>query len=460
MTRPWFLALSAVGVLTLTVNAAAQLCANGVTCVDIARDDTDKDNEDDAEPSIAVNPLDPKMIRIVTFSGKWRVRKPKKINATVWVTNDGGLSPASWSKEEILPSPDEHSTKRGDQKIVFDASGTLHLVELAKGKLTPRCYFYEPGSSTDFVFGSAFGNDQPQIASRDTEPKILAAWVDIFKTRLKNRSFVTVATNTNKGVELQDIPVGPYKVDCRTTRIAVAPSGDTYVIYKVHNASVFGTPFDNAVFFVAHSKDGVTWVPPGVPIHKGDAITWFTDRWGDDQNGGKVGRAMSSDAWIATNPKTGEVWAVYCNAVNKIGQIWATHSANNGADWAPPVQVTDGSRNSAFPEVAVAENGAIAVLYIDYDNSGARTVYTHRIARSFTSGLTWSDTKLQDLTTQGLKSGPNGKDDGGVDTFLWGDYEGLTAVGDTFYGVFCGKSDTTRSVPQFDPIFFKMSATP
>jgi hypothetical protein len=39
-----------------------------------------------------------------------------------------------------------------------------------------------------------------------------------------------------------------------------------------------------------------------------------------------------------------------------------------------------------------------------------------------------------------------------VDGFLWGDYEGLTANADTFYGVFTGES-INRSVRQLDPIF-------
>ena len=44
-----------------------------------------------------------------------------------------------------------------------------------------------------------------------------------------------------------------------------------------------------------------------------------------------------------------------------------------------------------------------------------------------------------------------------ADGFLWGDYEGLTAMGNTFYGVFTGES-IGRSMRQLDPIFFRESA--
>jgi hypothetical protein len=41
--------------------------------------------------------------------------------------------------------------------------------------------------------------------------------------------------------------------------------------------------------------------------------------------------------------------------------------------------------------------------------------------------------------------------------FLWGDYEGLTAFGNTFYGVFTGAS-IGRTKAQLDPIFFAQTA--
>jgi hypothetical protein len=46
-----------------------------------------------------------------------------------------------------------------------------------------------------------------------------------------------------------------------------------------------------------------------------------------------------------------------------------------------------------------------------------------------------------------------------ADSFIWGDYEGLTAAGNTFYGVFTGQS-IGRTKLQTDPIFFKEPATP
>jgi hypothetical protein len=43
--------------------------------------------------------------------------------------------------------------------------------------------------------------------------------------------------------------------------------------------------------------------------------------------------------------------------------------------------------------------------------------------------------------------------------FLWGDYNGLTALGKGFYGVFTGAS-IGRTTAQLDPIFFSVSTDP
>jgi hypothetical protein len=112
-------------------------------------------------------------------------------------------------------------------------------------------------------------------------------------------------------------------------------------------------------------------------------------------------------------------------------------------------RVTDGTHHSAYPEVAVAANGAVGVLYIDYDDSGASTIFRHHFARSFDHGVNWTAELLQSMDPGPLANAASG--------FLWGDYEGLTAIGHTFYGAFTGQS-TGRATSQLDPIFFKESA--
>src|SRR6185503_11345802 len=131
------------------------------------------------------------------------------------------------------------------------------------------------------------------------------------------------------------------------------------------------------------------------------------------------------------------------------GQIFVARSTDGGSHWASK-RVTDGTHDSAYPEIAVAATGAVGVLYIDFDDAGTSTIFRHRFARSFNSGSTWSDQILQAMDPGPISNAASG--------FLWGDYEGLTAVGSMFYGVFTGAS-MGRTTSQLDPIFFKELAT-
>ena len=238
----------------------------------------------------------------------------------------------------------------------------------------------------------------------------------------------------------------------RTTRIALAPDGKAYIVYKTREGAV-GGGFENAHFRVSRSDDcGATWDAlgaGGISVHGADAVqTFFTTTFGNPAKG-KVARARSSDAWIAVSSVTANVYVAYVSRDDStFGQIYVALSTDQGATWTS-TRVTDGSHHSAYPEIAVADNETLGVLYIDYDDSGPNTIFRHHFARSFDGGATWTDEILQSMNPATLAGAANG--------FLWGDYEGLTALGNTFYGVFTGES-TGRSTAQLDPIFFTETA--
>lgn len=407
------------------------------TLVDIATDATDPFNLDDSEPSIAVNPLNPLQIAVVSFSGGWSAMANER--GPIWMSTDGG---ATWTKNNVITAPTAASFGSGDQKLAWGNDGNLYVVELALGEGPPNCFIYRP-SGGNWVAGAAFGDDQPMLDR--TGATLLSAWLNFGVAPERS----TMERTPDNGVTVAQTAIGSAAFPNRTTRTAVAPGGAAYALYKTRQGGAGN--FETATFRVVRSTDGgVTWNSPGVPVHPGTVQTWFTSAWGNAQNGGMVGRARSSDGWIAVNPVTGNVWAVFCNRdASTFGQIYAVRSTDGGNTWGVPVRVSDGTLNSAYPEIAVAATGAVGVLYIDYDDSGPQTVYTHRFARSFDDGATWERTNLQSLRTQELANGAPG--------FLWGDYEGLTAVGNQFYGVFTGRS-IGRAVVQLDPIFFTMSA--
>jgi hypothetical protein len=428
---------------------AAQVVVAQARITNVATDATDPFNLDDSEPSIAVNPTNPLQIVIVAFSENWGTG----VSAPIWWSTNGGLT---WTKLFIIPEPSAGLAGPNDQKVAFDRAGNLHIAELGVGGGAQDFIFRQTGSITSaLVAGATYGDDQPHLdIDRTTGAcgnQLYSPWLNTGVSQWRS----TVSNSANRGVTMADVGVGNNAAfPNRTSRIALAPNGRAFLIYKTREGGA-GVNFENVHFRVARSDDcGVTWAglgAGGVSVHGASAVvTFFTNQFGNPAKG-KVARARSSDAWIAVDPSDGDIYAAYVNRDGTgFGQIFLARSTDNGATWTN-TRVSDGTHHSAYPEVAVAANGTVGVLYVDYDDAGPATLFRHRFARSFNNGATWTDQILQTMDPTPLANARNG--------FLWGDYEGLTAVGNTFYGVFTGAS-TGRTTPQLDPIFFAESALP
>jgi hypothetical protein len=440
--------------LSILCLASVWLClleaAGAQTLVNIATDVTDPFDLDDSEPSIAVNPQNPLDIAVVTFSEGWG---PGDLGP-VWRSSDGG---ATWRKVFQLPQPAATSFGPGDQKLSFSQAGNLHVAELGMGIPVPRCLIYRQTAGVDdpLVFGALFGDDQPHLevdrSATATLNRLYSPWLDFAPANQRS----TATNSANFGGAVTNVGMGDNAAfSNRTTRIALGTDGRAYIIYKTREGSA-GGDFENAHFRVHRSDNGgTTWNATGaagVSVHgAGQVQTWFTSAWGNPAKG-KVARARSSDAWIAVDPGDGDVYAAYVDRdASGFGQIYVARSTNGGSNWTSS-RATDGTHHSAYPEIAVTANGAVGVLYVDFDDSGPATIFRHRFAQSFDNGATWTDQNLQSMDPGPLNNAASG--------FLWGDYEGLTAHGNTFYGVFTGAS-TGRTTPQLDPIFFSVKTGP
>lgn len=443
LVRRVFAPFFAVALMMMTF----PLSGTAQTIKDVATNATDPTNRADTEPSIAVDPANPLRIAIVSFSEPWG----PAVGAPVWMSTDGGVT---WTKIRVIPQPPTGFSGPGDQKIAFDSTGRVLIAELDFG-FNDFIYRQSGAFGTPLTAGAPYGNDQPHldVDKTVTSPcfnRVYSPWLNTAVS--PNRS--NVERSSDFGATVAAVVAGSGAFPNRTTRIAVAPNGRAYIIYKTREGAV-GSDFENAHFRVERTDDcGATWTAlgaTGVPVHGAAPVqTWFTNNWGNPVKG-KVARARSSDAWIAVSPGSGDVYAAYVNRDGSgFGQIYVARSTNLGSTWTLN-RVTDGTHHSAYPEIAVAGNGAVGVLYIDFDDSGASTIFRHRFARSFDNGGTWTEENLQSMDPGPLANASSG--------FLWGDYEGLTAVGNTFYGVFTGAS-IGRTTPQLDPIFFKETALP
>lgn len=416
----------------------------------IATDALDPNNLTDAEPSIAVNPTNTKEIAIVAFSENWNATA----GAPVWKSSDRG---GTWRKVFQLVQPGTGQNGPNDQKVDFDAQGKVYIAELAVGTNLFNYVYRQPaGADNPLAPGAAYGYDQPHLsvdgfAASPQKDRLYSPWLDFSGARQRS----SVSRSTDQGVTMNSSGAGDNSTfSNRTTRVAIAPNGKVYIVYKTREGFT-GVPagFENAHFTVNRSDDGgVTWTglgASGVSVHGAPQVqTYFTTSFGNPAKG-KTARARSSDTWIATDPVNGDVYVAYVSRdASGFAQIYVARSTDEGANWSS-TRVTNGTHNSAYPEIAVTKRGVVGVLYVDYDDSGTATIFRHRFARSFNRGLTWSERNLQSMDPEPLANAYDG--------WLWGDYEGLTAAKNTFYGVFTGES-SGRTTPQLDPIFFRQKS--
>jgi len=407
-----------------------------------------------SEPSIAVNPANPQQIAVVAFSDNWG----PATNAPVWKSDDGGNT---WRKVAQIPQPPSGCAGPGDQKIAFNAAGQLFVAEL--GCTPTDSYIYRQTGAADAALtaGVAYGDDQPHLAldTTQTSPcfnRLYSPWLNFNLAPVRSMD----SYSTNSGAAMNAVTVGNSTFANRTTRIAIAPENKAYVIFKTREGSAGVTGFENAHFWVKRSDDcGQTWTAlgaNGVSVSGAATVqTFFTLCFGDQTFNcinpppTMWGRARSSDAWIAVDPGGRGVFASYVSRDNSgFGQIYVARSTDQGATWTS-TRVTNGTRHSAYPEIAVTDNGTVGVLYIDFippTLPSTASIFRHHFAQSFDGGATWADQILQNMDPTTFANAQNG--------FIWGDYEGLTAYGDTFYGVFTGQS-INRIPPQLDPIFFR-----
>ena len=444
-TRRYF-----VGSLLLYLSITAG--CGGRFMKDIATDALDPSNLDDTEPSIAVSPRNHGEIAIVTFSENWSPAK----GAPVWKSTDHGQT---WNKIWQIVPPTPGDIGPADQKVDFDADGNIYVAELAlsAGPISDFIYRQTGPPNGPLAPGAVYGNDQPHLSvdrhgSSPLKGHLYSPWLDFSQSPQRS----SVASSSNQGIAMNSVGAGDNSsFPNRTTRSGIAPDGKVYIIYKTREGSLAPPlqDFENAHFHVNRSDDGgVTWTglgATGVSIHGATQVqTYFTDAFGNLTKG-KVARARSSDGWIAVNPENGDVYAAFVRRdASGFAQIYAARSTDQGATWTAN-RVTDGTHNSAYPEIAVTKRGVVGVLFVDYDDAGSVTLFRHHFARSFDQGSSWDDDVLQTMNP-----GPIGNASSG---FLWGDYEGLTAMKNTFYGVFTGES-SGRAVLQLDPIFFRQKS--
>jgi hypothetical protein len=164
---------------------------------------------------------------------------------------------------------------------------------------------------------------------------------------------------------------------------------------------------------------------------------------------------------LAVDSHTGDVYVVYGNFDQSVGRdrisiVRLTGNGKNGMIVGKSFFVSGTQHQSALPAVAVAEDGAVGVLYDTADGldpESSRPFFSVHLAITHNHGRTFQDTVMQTFLFP--ENAPNGGFGGPRPL---GDYQQLKALGETFYGVYSGDGlPFGRPFPKIDPIFFKTS---
>lgn len=445
------------------------------------------DSFGDQETSIAVDPNDPNHITVSAFSGGWGSFAP------LWVSTDGGVT---WAKQFTLLEPPGQPDASGcpcDQTFDYGkSSAILFGTTLGVGNSDEPTW---SGDTTDPTSTSAWQwltnagvaattshttfSDQPWLMV-DRDPDVAAqddvyvAYTDYGVAPAADHVSVSLGASPPSFPAGQDVIAGTSSgtgfLASGAIRIATDPnSGTVYAAWEDNVSLDTGTCAKSVTFRLSRSTDhGQTWTLDGGPNIV--VSTQESDEgWPDDPNQaptvchanvekfGTANALLGGSEAIAVDPGNGDVYYVYHardggTGNNRLIVARLTADGSGGLTVASSTFLT-GLVQAALPSVAVAENGAVGVLYDVYNGivSGFPQYATH-FATSIDHGLTWSDQTLVTFLSPATNNG-------NARQRVLGDYQQVKAVGNTFYAAFPANGAAFgRSTSNIDPVFYKVAA--
>jgi hypothetical protein len=377
--------------------------------------------DQNSEPSIGVNLLPPDEMVISSFG-----TLPGRFEEPYFTTFNGGTV---WSNFRV------HDYAYNDTTVGWTTPGGKSYA----AQLSPNGAEILVRSSLAPHLGEAYQIIPAGIISRAT-PGLDQPWINMTTAGGADHIYVgyndltvlpgstktaNVWYSLNSGANWRNVtidPVNPGLQNGPAVRVSASPNGNTvYVAQERFNAPV---GMDRqADIVVQRSANGgadnfaatVTNVAAGITVPF-DATALGHERLG-------------SDLSVAVDPNNANVvYVAYAQVVAGQSQIQVMRSVNGGAAWAP-VPLFTVNPDTGLPALAVAGNGALGMLYTYLDSANDLETRFIQAPADFSSS---TDTLLEyfpDNTPAPL-----------FDPYI-GDYQGLVAVGNNFYGTFSASND-------------------
>jgi hypothetical protein len=402
-----------------------------ITVVNIIPNSHSNETNQDSEPSIAVNPMNPNEIVITAFTPP----DSGQSNGPIFYSNDGG---ATWFLNFIIPNggPD-------DQSIGFASiSNELYLSALhgnptsfnvmrtsdptAIGTLPTydaRTDIDQPWVEAITVIGGPDdGKDRLYVAYNDDGVSSgKTATIDVCPDALASSPVFTQ-------VPLETRSVGSGLRDGYAIRPVAHRDGTIYAIYEGWRSGSFGGNITTDIVVVRDDSWGTGSTPFTDLKDPGDHLAGIRVATGVVINdGGFIGQErLNNDLIIAVNPSNSDI--VYIAWADNAGPnytIRVRRSLNRGVMWSGDLLTAD---SATMTSMTINSTGKVGLLYQKV-NSG--NWETHFQSTTDSSGTHWDDAILSVASsTTPAKI---------YDPYL-GDWARVVAVGKNFYGTFCANN--------------------
>lgn len=374
------------------------------------------------EPSIAVNPNDPRQV-VAAYQD----------NVHIAYSQDFGQH---WNAAEGVAPPNYKIS--GDVSVTYDNKGRAFVCYIAFDKLGTVNYWAH-GATRNGIFlrrssdggktweanhfavaeqpnqaGIPF-EDKPIIVADNTSSRFAGnLYVGWTRWRIADSQMVISRSTDGGATWSQPIEIDPHpglpRDDNGATEGfdgAVGPDGALYTVWSQ----------DDALWFSVSNDGGRKFSRAHAIIHTAP-IMYSIDT---------LERANGFPQ-IGIDPKSGRLFVSWSDYRNGDLDVFVASSDNRGKKWSEPVRVNNDAVHDGaeqfFPWMAVDPvEGSVNVIFYDRRGDPKEIKQTVTLARSTDGGKTFAN---YGWTTQGFTSKP--------DTFF-GDYNGVAAFGGRVYGV-------------------------
>jgi hypothetical protein len=427
-------AISIVSVIALLSLAPAAHAT--ITVIDAIPNAASAETDQNSEPSLAVDPLNPNTMVSGTFSNG--------PSGPFWRSVNGGTT---WTSFGSLPSEDKSLAWRQDGAAPLAV--TLNVISFPP--LVDTISTFQGGASN---FGSAINTsgqqavDQPWIRTGAGGQTYVTS--NNFNAANAGGRTASIEVSSNNGaaysptIVLETVnPAGGQ--DAPSVRSAVNGSSvyAAFTRWGAGSAVTGGDIFPNSQVVAVKSTNSGASFSSGVTAATTTGYFSTTNNTpltlGQERTG--------SDLAIAVDPNNANRVIVAYGDRTAFGQLvlQVVESTDGGLNWVHKFSSTQLSPDRAgLPGLSILDNGDVGLLYLRY-NPTANTLSQHFLTTTDDFG-SFSDTLL------GTES--NASPTAVFDPYL-GDFYDLTSVGDTFFGIFSASNADNGTLASYPSVVFQ-----